>query len=173
MVRYPPSDSCEKLKDGLTALNYLEVSDREEIADVEEVSNNRTNTNCHFAFWILCLTVLQNFWQKGFYLSYSLAFFIKSSINPARHFKLWIIKWDTHTRETKTARLCFVSTLFLLNKVWKLFLGEGDTGVSRSASSAAGSWCSCSWSVWRGRCESDSSKQFCQPHRSCWWGGGS
>lgn len=37
--RYPPSDACERLKDGLTALNYLEVSDREEIADVEEVCN--------------------------------------------------------------------------------------------------------------------------------------
>ena len=60
MVRYPPSDSCEKLKDGLTALNYLEVSDREEIADVEEVSNNRADTNCRLAYWILCLTVLQN-----------------------------------------------------------------------------------------------------------------
>ena len=37
--RYPPSDACERLKDGLTALNYLEVSDREEITDVEEVRN--------------------------------------------------------------------------------------------------------------------------------------
>ena len=35
--RYPPSDACQKLKDGLTALNYLEVSDREEMSDVEEV----------------------------------------------------------------------------------------------------------------------------------------
>ena len=36
-ARYPPSDACQKLKDGLTALNYLEVSDREEMSDVEEV----------------------------------------------------------------------------------------------------------------------------------------
>ena len=39
--RYPPSDACERLKDGLTALNYLEVSDREEITDVEEVHKKR------------------------------------------------------------------------------------------------------------------------------------
>ena len=37
LPRYPPSDACHKLKDGLTALNYLEVSDREEMSDVEEV----------------------------------------------------------------------------------------------------------------------------------------
>ena len=37
IVRYPPSDACERLKDGLTALNYLEVSDRDEMSDVEEV----------------------------------------------------------------------------------------------------------------------------------------
>jgi len=33
--RFPPSDACERLKDGLTALNYLEVS--EDLSDIEEV----------------------------------------------------------------------------------------------------------------------------------------
>lgn len=35
MTRFPPSDACERLKDGLTALNYLEVS--EDLSDIEEV----------------------------------------------------------------------------------------------------------------------------------------
>ena len=35
MPRFPPSDACERLKDGLTALNYLEVS--EDLSDIEEV----------------------------------------------------------------------------------------------------------------------------------------
>jgi len=33
--RFPPSDACEKLKDGLTALNYLEICD--DMGDVEEL----------------------------------------------------------------------------------------------------------------------------------------
>ena len=42
MIRFPPSDACERLKDGLTALNYLEVS--EDLSDIEEV---REILSCH------------------------------------------------------------------------------------------------------------------------------
>jgi len=35
--RFPPSDACERLKEGLSALNYLEVSEDEQLADLEEV----------------------------------------------------------------------------------------------------------------------------------------
>lgn len=38
--RHPPSDACDRLKDGLTALTYVEVSDREEATDMEEVINS-------------------------------------------------------------------------------------------------------------------------------------
>ena len=37
--RHPPSDACDRLKDGLTALTYVEVTDREEATDMEEVNN--------------------------------------------------------------------------------------------------------------------------------------
>ena len=38
LPRYPPCDACEKLKDGLTALSYLDTaSEAEEAEDVEEV----------------------------------------------------------------------------------------------------------------------------------------
>ena len=36
--RHPPSDACDRLKDGLTALTYVEVTDREEASDMEEVN---------------------------------------------------------------------------------------------------------------------------------------
>ena len=38
LPRYPPCDACEKLKDGLTALSYLDTAqEAEEAEDVEEV----------------------------------------------------------------------------------------------------------------------------------------
>ena len=106
MVRYPPSDSCEKLKDGLTALNYLEVSDREEIADVEEVSNNRVDTNCCLAYWNLCLTVIKNVkflaerfltvLQSCFFLCFSVFFFhiLQNTLNFEQ-------SSETHKRDTR------------------------------------------------------------------------
>ena len=40
--RFPPSDACERLKDCLNALNFLEMS--EDLADIEEL---REILGCH------------------------------------------------------------------------------------------------------------------------------
>ena len=166
--RYPPSDACERLKDGLTALNYLELSDREEITDVEEVRNltriikqrichsessstliyffvyysrSAVNQNNHFS-WFLCF--LFNCKSVFIYLFVSIVslFQIREILGcPGVRALL-----QAHDVVAHEVRFCF------LKKCKKLLKSVSVSGV------------------WWGRSAGNSSKLNSEPHCFWWWG---